>query len=522
MLKLLIVEDEAGIRNSLANAFSWTELGCELIGCAGSGIEALEVCLQTPPDIIISDIVMPGIDGLTFLKYIKEKNPSTQFIILTGHRNFDYAKDALNLGAAFFMLKPINYIELKTALEKLIRQLLSADKQQENKNRQEQVLRSILNGRIFSKSHLTPHVRQLLDSLNLYRIVVIEFDDATEDAFRTQNLANYCSQILENSPVIQIRTDDSHLALLYRISSEKEKLTDFKEFLQQFQNRIYCNFRQPVSFGVSARQYGAEHLSDAYVQALRSLGRRFFTGPSSINFFSDHDLEEAALSPGDQYTFTEECEKITELIQNTSVETLVPNSPELFRSLVHPLGKNADTIKSTLLLLICSSARKIFGNDIRQINLFFRKYDYFSSVIKTDSLQYLEDLFLNVLLDLSDYFSTKNKSRHVLIDTILHFIHENYQKNITLSDISKKVYLSPAYCSSLITSETGKNFVDILNEIRIQKAIELLRDPGKKISEIAYAVGFREAQYFSITFKKYTELTPRDYREIHLKVKKET
>lgn len=517
MLKLLIVEDEAGICNSLANAFSWSELGCELIGCAQNGIEALEICLKIPPDIVISDIVMPGIDGLTFLKYIKEKNSTTQFIILTGHRNFDYAKDALNLGAAFFMLKPINYTELKLALEKLIRHRLLADQQQENKNRQEQVLRSILNGRIFPKSHLTPHVCQLLDSLNLYRIIVIEFDDTAEDAFRTQNLTNYCTQILENIPVILVRTDDSHLALIYRISSEKEKLTDFKEFLQQFQKRIYCNFHQPVSFGVSTRQYSAEHLNNAYFQALRSLGRRFFIGPSSINFFSDHNLEEAAQLPGEQYTFTEECEKIIELIQNTPVETLMQNAPGLFEQLVHPLGKNTDMIKSTFLLLISNCAKKIFGNDSRQINLFFRKYDYFSNVVKTDSLQYLKDLFLDVLLNLSDYISTKNKSRHVLIDTILHFIYENYQKNITLNDISQKVYLSPAYCSSLITSETGKNFTDILNEIRIQKAIELLRDPKKKISEIAYAVGFREAQYFSITFKKYTELTPRDYREIHLK-----
>lgn len=118
MIKLLIVEDEAGIRSSLMNAYSWAELGCELIGSAGSGIEALEICLKMSPDIVISDIVLPGIDGLTFLKYIREKNPATQFIILTGHRNFDYAKDALNLGAAFFMLKPINYSELKAAIEK--------------------------------------------------------------------------------------------------------------------------------------------------------------------------------------------------------------------------------------------------------------------------------------------------------------------------------------------------------------------------------------------------------------------
>ena len=112
--------------------------------------------------------------------------------------------------------------------------------------------------------------------------------------------------------------------------------------------------------------------------------------------------------------------------------------------------------------------------------------------------------------------SWKVFSRHVLIDTILHHIHENYQNTITLNDISQKVYRSLAYCSSLITSETGKNFVDILNEIRIQKAIELLKDPKRKISEIAYAVGFRKT--LCILCSMYRVVRFPDFSEpLHLK-----
>ena len=112
--------------------------------------------------------------------------------------------------------------------------------------------------------------------------------------------------------------------------------------------------------------------------------------------------------------------------------------------------------------------------------------------------------------------SWKVFSRHVLIDTILHHIHENYQNTITLNDISQKVYRPLAYCSSLITSETGKNFVDILNEIRIQKAIELLKDPKRKISEIAYAVGFRKT--LCILCSMYRVVRFPDFSEpLHLK-----
>lgn len=120
-------------------------------------------------------------------------------------------------------------------------------------------------------------------------------------------------------------------------------------------------------------------------------------------------------------------------------------------------------------------------------------------------------------MDLADYRSIKSLNRQTLMNRILSHIQNNYQNSITLNDIARQVYLSPTYLSSIISNETGKGFSDLLNEVRIQKAIELLSDPKKKITEIAYAVGYNEPQYFTMTFKKYTDMTPRDYREMLLK-----
>lgn len=128
----------------------------------------------------------------------------------------------------------------------------------------------------------------------------------------------------------------------------------------------------------------------------------------------------------------------------------------------------------------------------------------------------LLQLFINLVLDLSEYQALKLSPKQTVIDKVIVFIEENYQTNISLNDIAKTVYLSPSYLSSMITRETGKSFTDILNEIRIQKAIELLKDPKRKIADVAYNVGFNEPQYFSIVFKKVTQLTPREYREMFL------
>ena len=517
MIKVLIVEDEAGIRNSIANAYSWSEMECELLGCAASGIEALEICLKMQPDIIISDIVMPGIDGLTFLKYIKDKYPEIQFIILTGHRNFDYAKEALNIGASYFMLKPINYEELKENICKLASHILNSNEERETENKQEYVLRNLLNGHIYKKSILTTKTQSLLDRLESFRTVVIQFDgDPSEDYYQTRDLNTFCNDLLPDHSSIFVRTDDSHLVMIYFIEGS-ENLSDLQNYLLQIQSRIYHHFRKTVSMGVSQIHCGHESLRESYIQSLRSMGKKFFTGNQSVNFFSLEDVSESSLQPMDYYSILSFSNKITDLISRSNGIYLAQQAGELFEELIQPLNEKTDFVRSTFLIVAVLSIKKFFSNDNRQLALLFEKYSNFQKVIQAQSTQELSDLFVELILDLSDYRSIKSSNRQVLIQNVISYISENYQENISLNDAAKKVFLSPSYLSTLVTSETGKSFTDILNETRIQKAIQLLKDPSRKIAEIAYAVGFREPQYFTIAFKKYTELTPRDYRELYLK-----
>lgn len=356
MIKVLIAEDEEGILYSISNAFSWENMGCEIIGLAQNGIQALEYSLSTPPDIVISDIVMPGIDGITFLRYLKEKYPNTQFIILTGHRNFEYACDALNLGAAVFLLKPVNYKELENHLKKIINTILASQEQQQIENQQDYILSNLLSGHVYSSIDFSPRILQLLDSLKQFRVCAFQFDDNQEhDIFRIHNLAKFCE---------------------------------------------------------------------------------------SIN--------------------------------------------------------------------------SIIGSDKQQTALLFEKYANFQKVIRCDTLEMLKDIFVNMIIDLSDFRSIKTSTKQDIVNKITDYISNHYMEQLSLSTVAKSVFLSPSYLSSLITGETGKNFTDIVNEIRISKSIELLKNPKMRIADIAYSVGFNEPQYFSSIFKKCTNLTPRDYRDFYL------
>ena len=514
MLKVLIVEDEAGIRNSIANAFSWEEMGCELFGAAGSGLQALELCLNTPPDLVISDIVMPGIDGLTFLKYIREKYPFTQFIILTGHRNFDYAKDALNLGAAFFMLKPINFMELEDSIRKLIAKIMQERENKKIETQQEHILRSLLNGRIYHNTSLLPQVKNLLNRIRDYRVCVLKFDDDIEnDPFRLQNLMVFCENLTARENLLMVKADNAHLVFILLLSQKDSSFEDMRSYLLKLLQRVYDFFHITVSAGVSEVRHGYDTLHEAYIQGLRALSQKFFTGNGSVHMFH---------APGSLPLVTDYnqllgfCQDILTWLSSGNPDSLSLFTDRLFSEFLSSFGSDASLLKSSFVVLFSLCIQKTIGEDARQLAILLERYSNFQKVIRCESIEVLKDLLLNLIMDLGDYHTVKSGTKQVIVQKITDFIDRNYQDNISLNDAARIVYLSPSYLSTLITSETGKNFTEILNEVRIKKAIGLLKDPSRKITEIAYAVGFHEPQYFSIIFKKLTDLTPRDYRKLYL------
>ena len=444
---------------------------------------------------MISDIVMPGIDGLTFIKYMKEKYPDMQFIILTGHRNFDYAKDAVNLGAAYFMLKPVNYQELKQAHKALADKIADTHEDRRLEIQTEQTLSGLLSGFLHMEELHKKHLRSSRLSNWLlhtawYQIITVTFDDTCEAQNRTvrlENLLVYCRHFLEEYSCLFCKMNHSNLAVLFRHQTQPASVFEQKELFFRMQEEITQFFHASVSMGISSLLNEPEQIHEGYIQSLRALGQKFFSGRSSMNFFLNQEPE--TMEGIIDYNLTSlSARKTVDLIRRSDGILLEQLANDLFLELFRPYRQNIDLIKSSFIIVAVLCIKKIVRDDSRQLAVMLEKYGNFQLAVHADTLQNLKDIF----------------------------IQENYQSNISLNDIARTVYLSPSYLSSMITSETGKSFTDILNEVRIQKAVELLRDPGLRITDIAYAVGFKEPQYFSIVFKKLTQLTPRDYREVHL------
>ena len=368
MIKILIAEDEQGILDSISNAFSWENMGCEISGLAQDGIHALELCLSNPPDLIISDIVMPGIDGITLLRYIKDKYPHTQFIILTGHRSFEYAKDALNLGAALFLLKPINFTELEDAILKCVERILQEEKQQQDENQQEHILSSLLNGYIYTRNDFTPRIQSLLHSLHSYRVCTFQFDDNQEqDVFRIQNLALFCASTIQSTQFIPVKVNALHYVL---IASGKEsgQLDELKKTLKQLQSRIYHFFHTTISIGISALHSGYDALHSAYLESLRALSKQFFSGNQSIHVFltanTDQDLTYTDYNALFLYQ-----KRIENLIDSCQGIYLHQQAASLFYEWISAQNGNVVLIKSSFIMLAVLCIRNIVGQENKQTAL---------------------------------------------------------------------------------------------------------------------------------------------------------
>ena len=517
MIKVLIVEDEAGIRNALLADYDWAALGCS-VSSAASGIEAIELCIQSAPDIVITDIVIPGIDGITLLKYLKFKRTDALFIVMTGHRDFEYAQNSLNLGAFAFLLKPIQHDEFLTVVSRAIDALMQRDGAG-SENSQEQALVHALSGFPMNLERAPDSMRQALQSSTHFYVALAEFDSAEHrNAEDLKNLYHFCKNALTANQAFAARMDNFRLSLLLPFAKEQTSEA-LRSYLLALQRSITRAYKFTVSFGVSRQTDDLQRLGDCYTEAAKMLGLRFFSGSDSINCFSEpagSGVASDAESRLDTYQIVLLSESIANRILSGNPDRIYEDIHFFTSKLAAICEHNEILFRSSLLCIITLCLKQILKENKRQFSLVMKKYSCFQQIVESSTLANIEDMLLSLAIDLSEYTSTRGSvKRKAILQRITNYIEEHYAEEVSLSSLAQVVYLSPSYLSTLISCETGNSFVGILNEYRIQKAMELMQNATLKNMAIAEKVGFKEPQYFSHVFRKYVGLSPTEYRQLH-------
>ena len=532
MFKVLIVDDEPIIRKGLINIVDWNTLGCYVCGEASDGVEGMDKITEFMPDIIVADIQMPGVDGLTMIRRIKELIPYSKFIILTGYRDFEYMQEAIRLGAFDYILKPSKVDEISSIIRRAVIELRYGLKREEETDEvkrklnkaipalKEKFIYDVMFRIIEDPEDIESNIALYNLKIDTFILLVMEFDEtslkevSSYDIHLNQfGIINIFEEMsIETFIIEKVAIDNTRISFIVQ---PKIEIKDFKDKvckkvgeLQDFV-RDYLNLS--ITVAVSSIGRGVLDLPEKMSECLKAIEYKMYMGQNSIILYEDLK----SFFKEDSYPQLEEYQKSLIKAITSGNEQNVKDTLCKIEDITN-LRKSYDedaAIKfyhSVLLgVLDVGDSMKDKSKEIKDMC----NYKYLTKYItkRNDAHELHDTLVKNSLLLVREINSYNCKNINIILQRAITFINCNYMKPITLSDVAEHTYVSVYYLSRMFKKELDKNFVDYLNEIRIEKSKELLIDGRYKNYEVAEMVGINDAHYFSKLFKKYTGMTPTEY-----------
>lgn len=504
MYRVLIVEDDNLIRNGLVKIIGKMNIPSLSLFEAKDGIQALEMFKETPFDIIITDIKMPHMDGLQLLDNIKAMNTKTKFIILSGYNEFSFAQQAINLNVSEYLLKPVKRDKLYSSLTTLIDQLDKERKAMEQDTIKEakihayksMILREVLNG------YYKPEAIQ--STLNEADIVFCYDGFSVLSIYNNLKHEEADAFIHENVDYENIYASSisPHGHYIYLLNINNNDLNSLYTKLRSRTQSFACKTKSNLYIGISTWTNNINRIFELVNQAEYALDFRII---DTKNFVYEYtNMADGNISPN---TLSLYYESITNAVNIKSSKEISINIDSLIEHVIHSYKTPVFLKDSIDELFICYILPKYKDRlcskwDIEAIYQSCETLGDFKNKIK-------HILYGIIKFDNEDEYSNASHK----IKSAIKYISSNYNKQLSLEDVANHVNTNTSYFSSIFKKNTGMNFVNYLNKVRIEKSKELLADPKYKIYEIAEIVGFCNEKYYFKVFKSYTGITPSQYRE---------
>lgn len=519
---VFLVEDESLIRRGIKNLIEWNEYGFEFAGEAQDGELAWPLIQKTKPDIVITDIKMPFMDGLALSKLIRKELPDTTIIILSGYDDFTYAKEAIAIGVSRYLLKPLSKEQLTEALCQ-IREM--KDKEQEQKNQNQQFSKEIaeylsnskrgfwdalVSGK-YSVTELLERAQRLKFDLMAenYNIVLLLLEEIAPEQYQEESADVYekLEETFENNEQVMLfRNSVDTIAFLIKCdASQIDMITNAcMEEVKEI-----CGDLSHVLESTLVKGNPVTRLSKV-AQCYRVARRKLFHIDESVgdekngNEFNpaemdagkvDQHIVEKFLSSGLPAEVSDFVKDYFESIGHNAMESLILRQ--------YVVLQTQFTVKSFI---------KKVDRDKDNWEQIRKKVPGFE--IATASMEDAKDYMMRLILyALSIRDQTANYQYNCMLKNVLEYMSENYNKtDINLNKVAKIANVSPTHFSAVFSQQMGKTFVEYLTELRMEEAKKLLRCSDKSSGEIAYLVGYNDPHYFSYIFKKVNGCSPRDYR----------
>lgn len=536
MLKVLIADDEKMICSLISQLLDWNALGYEIVGMAYTGVDAYEMIRKEQPDVIISDIRMPGYDGIELIKRTKEAGIEAEFVMISGFKQFEYAQNAMKYGVKYYLLKPIEEDKLQEIAEEIKDAILSRKQHDHYRNQLEleiqetrdKMKKRFLTSMLFGEQES----RKIADcnSINqeystsfkegVFQAVFIKVDT---DGGEEESIGSMIEKLEKYTDILgdvceEHITTEMHSGIItlvnYKFEQEalvRKKIEEMYEEIKKYIDR-FEGFSVVLGVGRKMDHFLESNL--CLKTAIDAIKYRIRISNTNIIYLENYQFE-----PYDINKIVTEGKKQAYLSKVVSGD--IRGAQECLAATLREIRYSGGSYSPILFFDILIAYVDLLTDYCKQQDLYSEEYERNLKKwnVSTDNIR-SEKMLLAVTEDLIretlEYAAEEKKSKDIKpIREIKKYIEENYMEEISLGQLAELVDMNASYLSSVFKKETGMTYSEYLILCRVKQASRLLVETNLSIGEIAHQSGYQDARYFSKQFSKQVGLKPSEYRKLY-------
>jgi two-component system, response regulator YesN len=537
MLKILIADDERIIRRGLKDLLEAQDGFCVLQAVA-NGVEALQAIEEERPDVVLTDIRMPKMDGRELVRALHKTYPAIRKIVISGYEDFTYAHESMKNGAIDYLLKPVDEKELVGLLRGIEAEVAGEEKRRdEDRTLQSKLAQSLpllreefVLGLLHGCGLADGEIAERLDYLGMdagagpYCAAVLSAVGSRQtgvgqgSASGGAGLARLAVEASQGLALCLACEEGGTAACILCRPAGFEGEWTAEAAVVAIYGAMKRELKSGAAVGVGSLAVRLSNVSESYREAAQALKRRFYDEEAGV-FRHEGRQKPPAGKPAGQIP-----ENYAEKFFADFANAMEMERPEDIKALLSAANSllkenRVDANEALKLFSDLFSALQTQNAGFRRAmnELYGPDWLYFKAIEKFDTLggiiAYSTGIYLEMLEKIKTNRSRKDKKR---VEVVKEYVEKNYRENITLAKIAEMVYMNPNYFCEVFKSQAGENFIDYVTRVRVEKAKALLRDMKIKTYEVSALVGYDDPGYFSKVFKKFVGITPGEYKNLKI------
>lgn len=525
--KVLLVDDDAVLRIGMKTLVDWRQHGYVLIGEASDGTQALELVKQYHPDIVITDMKMHGMDGLQLIKTLHTITPMPYIIVLSSYDDFPLVRQAMKNGASDYLLK----LEISPAI--LLQSLSQAPMLSDPVGtgsfdlaaKQSRTLHDLISRFYLNEEEMGKRLADVdihFSSRSIYCLLIkagdlFRFEESTEEEYHTLmfSIQNIAAEIAEDGMYAYYTTGKT--GELYIFGEVKPTITDVDpdHLVEELASHMRAMLAQyldiPCVIGIGKGDNHTAGLAAACRQAGDAVRSRFYATGSGVLWWNANNLTETADAPASIYNIRQVLTKSLEALDRSGIHDAIEHVKHSVAEKRYP--RNA---VYSIVLDIAATVRDYFEHyGIDTSKLFVNSGRDLTSLQRFQTISEVQSWFDALQADLEQYAEQERAhSGCAIVQKVERLLKQHFREDISLTGIAEEMELTPGYISAQMKKHTGMSFSEYLTRLRINEARKLLESTDWKVYEVAEAVGYEDAFYFSRIFKRLTGVSPVDWRRV--------